>query len=333
MSKWWLAVAIVAGVACSVAQATGNAVVPSTWIRGPWCPFAWGQTPSMLELAPNNGWSICQQDAGHPGRIHVVYTQSAPGLPQTWVWTRFSDDSGKTWTQPFRVSRNDAMYDSARTGVISSLEDSIAVAFYDDWSVSEDKLKHIGYQQSLDGGENWLERPLTVSSDIDRHFDNRHPSVAVTWMPYENDSTDRHKGPIAHVVWVDSIDRSSAPLGAWAFNGPVRMKQLHLEPWDHAISHEASCNYPSVGWNGVPNINNDCYCAYQHNLDDASEIWAVHRRAASGDDPVRVTDNAYPDARPSVQCVYGDPSNSTEEDTIAVVYQTKPDDVWQRSPR
>jgi hypothetical protein len=113
------------------------------WVVGPASVVEKVTSPSSLMTTANNGWSLCEQLAdSHIGRIHIVYTKSVGGASR--VFTRYTDNRGRTWSDPRTIS----LSNFARDAAISCLGCTLAIAFSDSW----DGKRHMWYAQDTEKG-------------------------------------------------------------------------------------------------------------------------------------------------------------------------------------
>ncbi len=292
------------------------------WVIGPASLVE--RCQDSLECTANNGWALCEQTAdGNIGRIHIVYTKWTGRVSK--VYTRYTTDRGKSWSS----IRNLSYSDSARDAAIACLGCTLAVAFSDIWR----GMRHMMYAQDTGrSGTRWLtygEKPL--SDDDTSQFDNRHPSVAVTWRAKsDEDSSDARYGALARIAWIDSVDATN-PRGrdAWMTEFTVNMHKLGTTWWEEYVS-DSWAEYPSVCWNGVRDKVNDAWFAFEGigTAGSDHEIFVLRSIPNAGKIPKLLTDNACYDGRPCIQILDTippqDPNGSERMDTVITVYESKP---------
>lgn len=325
-------IALCAVLLFATTAAGDNVIPPDTWpplprwVIGPASVIERCSSPDTLECTANNGWGLCEQLADeHIGRIHIVYTMTNAGA--TKVFTRYTDNRGRNWCNPVRLSPNLESSDSSRDAAIACLGCSVAVAFYDDWTENRVKKRHMVYRQSLSSGERWTP-PYPLSDHDDRQYDNRHPSVAVTWRQYG--AGDR-EGPLARVVWVDSFNPpGNVEIRQRPTYLDVKMKEVGTSWWEAALS-DTWGEYPSVCWNGKRDNVNEAWITFagseEWNYEESLEIFGSKSIAYAPQNPHRLTYNNYYDGRPCIQTVWVDPrydENDVMMDTVLIAYESKP---------
>jgi hypothetical protein len=158
-------------------------------------------------LSGNNAWCITRQlQSGQPsrvGRIHVAWTQYnlVEGDSVASVYTRYTDDYGVTWSEPYELSCQKQMTDSARDIAIASIGDTIVVAFFDDYTEGTDggpvKRKRIIARVNYEAGDPdaWVDvdEINNMGAGNSDHFDSRHPSLAVTFDHWTGGQTRRNR--------------------------------------------------------------------------------------------------------------------------------------------
>jgi hypothetical protein len=139
-------------------------------------------------------------DGGNPGAAFsafpVLVTDGAGTVVAAWedsraelndIYVASSQDSGKTWTEDFRVDGGDEPGSADSFAPRLALGDGVAYVVWHDERNSE---RDIFMNYSADDGRTWLPAAVQVESDGPGAADSTFPAVAVA-------------GRTAHIVWQD----------------------------------------------------------------------------------------------------------------------------------
>ncbi|HET6405824.1 MAG TPA: sialidase family protein [Candidatus Thermoplasmatota archaeon] len=158
-------------------------------------------------------------DSPHYGNVYLAWQDTRDGDRDIFVSR--STDGGKTWSEPVKVSdapRGDQFFPAMSVGPDGILD----VVFYDRRDDAENKLLHLYYTFSTDGGLTWSanQRVTEVATDPTK---SHHQNGMIFIGDYID--IDSSAGA-AHPVWVDTRHGVADVFTATLLRGPLAADAL-----------------------------------------------------------------------------------------------------------
>ncbi|HVL87901.1 MAG TPA: sialidase family protein [Candidatus Thermoplasmatota archaeon] len=112
------------------------------------------------------------------GRLYAAYTDEAQGHRDVHV--RWSDDRGRTWSEPARANLDETANDQFFPRIVVARDGAVHVLYYDRAFDPADKLLDASLATSVDGGATWTNLRLTASpfdGDLGKHQTTLGPFI------------------------------------------------------------------------------------------------------------------------------------------------------------
>lgn len=158
------------------------------------------RTPTMPAMAVDRN-----PESPYYGSVYVVYptSNSTPESVNGDIMMVFSRDRGSTWSEPTRVNNDSTTADQFFPAVAVSENGLVHVVFYDRRDDPENRLIHLYYALSSDGGVTF---PLQFNV-TERPFDGNAGGSPGASSAFIGDYIDIDlSGGVAHPVWTDARD-------------------------------------------------------------------------------------------------------------------------------
>ena len=126
----------------------------------------WDQV--ILGIGRANGMPVTgvAREGVHAGRVYVNWTDQRNGPFDTDVWIIWSDDKGKTWSEPVRVNNDPPGKHQFFTWMaVDPVTGHVHIVFYDR-RMSDRTATQVYVATSADGGKNWINHRVSETAFV-----------------------------------------------------------------------------------------------------------------------------------------------------------------------